>query len=214
MIMDNMQELVLEDVTFEEARQNFNRVLQRLFRSMLDSGSSDGSITLKIDVSLTREYIPNNDPDIEGESREIHKPKFDHKVSSTVTVKDELKGNKNPEMELVWDEEKQMYVLAYIANTGQKSIFDKDQPWNQEEQQEGEERLETDPEKNWMNVPQLPGEVADEGALPGEVANNRALPGEVQNPEDDVIDGDFREVGEGEDREDGYGYEEPEEPEE
>lgn len=194
MIMDNMQELVLEDVTFEEARQNFNRVLQRLFRSMLDSGSSDGSITLKIDVSLTREYIPNNDPDIEGESREIHKPKFDHKVSSTVTVKDELKGNKNPEMELVWDEEKQMYVLAYIANTGQKSIFDKDQPWNQEEQQEGEERLETDPEKNWMNVPQLPGE--------------------VQNPEDDVIDGDFREVGEGEDREDGYGYEEPEEPEE
>ena len=38
MIMDNMQELVLEDVTFEEARQNFNRVLQRLFRSMLDSG--------------------------------------------------------------------------------------------------------------------------------------------------------------------------------
>lgn len=214
MIMDNMQELVLEDVTFEEARQNFNRVLQRLFRSMLDSGSSDGSITLKIDVSLTREYIPNNDPDIEGESREIHKPKFDHKVSSTVTVKDELKGNKNPEMELVWDEEKQMYVLAYIANTGQKSIFDKDQPWNQEEQQEGEERLETDPEKNWMNVPQLPGEVADEGALTGEVANNRALPGEVQNPEDDVIDGDFREVGEGEDREDGYGYEEPEEPEE
>ena len=66
MIMDNMQGLVLEDVTFEEARQNFNRVLQRLFRSMLDSGSSDGSITLKIDVSLTREYIPNNDPDIEG----------------------------------------------------------------------------------------------------------------------------------------------------
>ncbi len=66
MIMDNMQELVLEDVTFDEARQNFNRVLQRLFKSMLDSGSSDGSITLKIDVSLTREYIPNNDPDIEG----------------------------------------------------------------------------------------------------------------------------------------------------
>ena len=45
-----------------------------------------------------------------------------------------------------------------------------------------------------MNTPLLPGEVADEGALPGEVANNRALPGEVQNPEDDVIDGDFREV--------------------
>lgn len=231
MIMDNIQELVLEDGTFEEARQNFNRVLQRLFKSMLDSGSSDGSITLKIDVSLTREYIPNNDPDIEGESREIQKPKFDHKVSSTVTVKDELKGNKNPEMELVWDEEKQMYVLAYIANTGQRSIFDKDQPWNQDGKQpdgDGQERLETDPEKTWMNTPLLPGEVADE----------RALPGEVQNP-DDVIDGDFHEVGEAENKAgndaigentgeepqtppggdneaegDDYGYEEPEEPEE
>lgn len=228
MIMDNMQELVIEDVTFEEARQNFNRVLQRLFRSMLDSGSSEGSITLKVDVSLTREFIPNNDPEVEGESREIQKPKFDHKVSSTVTVKDELKGNKNPEMELVWDEEKQMYVLAYIANTGQRSIFDKDQPWNQDGMQpdgDGQERLETDPRKTWMNVPLLTGEVADETALPGE----------VQNP-DDVIDGDCREVGEAENgaaedesgekteeesntspggdnevENDGYGYEEPEE---
>ena len=60
-------------------------------------------------------------------------------------------------MELVWDEEKQMYVLAYIANTGQKSIFDKDQPWNQEEQQEGEERLETDPEKKLDECPTASG---------------------------------------------------------
>ena len=54
-------------------------------------------------------------------------------------------------MELVWDEEKQMYVLAYIANTGQKSIFDKDQPWNQDGKQpdgDGQERLETDPKKH------------------------------------------------------------------
>ena len=59
MIMDNMQELVLEDVTFDEARQNFNRVLQRLFRSMLDSGSSDGSITLKIDASRSASITAN-----------------------------------------------------------------------------------------------------------------------------------------------------------
>lgn len=207
-IADDIQELVIEDVTFEEARMNFNRVLQRLFKNMVDSDSTDGSITLKIDVSLENEYIPNYDPDIEGEGRRIQKPKFKHKVSSNITVKDELTGNKNPEMQLVWDEGRQMYVLAYITGTDQRTIFDKDQPWNQEEGEGGQGSLETDPEKAWMNTPLLPGEVADEGALPGEVADAGALPGEV-------IDGECREVDEEEEHreDDGYSYEEPEDEE-
>lgn len=207
-IVDDIQELVIEDVNFEEARMNFNRVLQRLFKNMVDSDSTDGSISLKIDVSLECEYIPNYDPDIEGESRRIQKPKFKHKVSSNITVKDELTGNKNPEMQLVWDEERQMYVLAYITGTDQRSIFDKDQPWNQEEDEDGPDSLETDSKKEWMNVPLLPGEVADEGALPGEVADAGALPGEV-------MDGDYREIGGEEEFEedDGYSYEELEDEE-
>lgn len=193
MIVDNIKKLVLEDSTFEEARQNFNRVLQRLLKNMIDSGSLEGAINLKIDVSLVQEYIPNYDPEVEGESRKIQKPKFKHKVTSSITVKDELSGNKNPEMELVWDEQMQMYVLAYISETDQRTIFDKDAPWNQECQGPGREAVETDPEKRWMTVLQLPGEVADEGALPGE----------VQNLDDDADNQD-----------DEYGYEEPEEPEE
>ena len=207
-IADDTQELVIEDVTFDEARMNFNRVLQRLFKNMVDSDSTDGSISLKIDVSLEREYIPNYDPNIEGESRRIQKPKFKHKVSSNITVKDELTGNKNPEMQLVWDEGRQMYVLAYITGTDQRTIFDKDQPWNQEEGQDGQDALETAPEKERMNVPLLPGEVADEGALPGDVADAGALPGEV-------VDGECREVdGEEEPGEDdGYSCEELEDKE-
>lgn len=202
-IADDIQELVIEDVTFEEARMNFNRVLQRLFKNMIDSDSTDGSITLKIDVSLVNEYIPNFDPNVEGESRKIQKPKFKHKVSSNITVKDELSGDKNPEMQLVWDEERQMYVLAYITGTDQRTIFDKDQPWNQEEDEDedGQEAIETDPEKTWMNTPLLPGEVADEGALPGEVTDEGALPGEVIDQEEDTG------------ADDDYNYEEPEDEE-
>lgn len=207
-IADDIKELVIEDATFEEARLNFNRVLQRLFKNMIDSDSTDGSITLKIDVTLMNEYIPNYDPNVEGETRKIQKPKFKHKVSSNITVKDELSGDKNPEMKLVWDEERKMYVLAYITGTDQRSIFDKDQPWNQEEAENRQDSLETDPKKKWMNVPMLPGEVADEGALPGEVADAGALPGEVE-------DGDYREVdGEEESREDDdYSYEEADDEE-
>lgn len=166
-IADDIQELVIEDVTFEEARMNFNRVLQRLFKNMIDSDSTDGSISLKIDVSLEREYIPNYDPNIEGESRQIQKPKFKHKVSSNITVKDELTGNKNPEMQLVWDEERQMYVLAYITGTDQRTIFDKDAPWNQEEGEDGQGSLETDPEKAWMNTPPVTRRSGRRGSAAG-----------------------------------------------
>ena len=34
MSMENIRDLFLEDETFEDARQKFNTVLQRLFRSM------------------------------------------------------------------------------------------------------------------------------------------------------------------------------------
>lgn len=47
MSMENIRELFLEDETFEDARQKFNTVLQRLFRSMIDTESNEGSITLK-----------------------------------------------------------------------------------------------------------------------------------------------------------------------
>ena len=126
MSMENIRDLILEDETFEDARNKFNTVLQRLFRSMIDTESNEGSITLKMDVSMQTEFIPNHDPDVEGESRQIRLPQFAYKVSSSITVKDEQKGNKNPQMELVWDEKQQKYVLQYVANTEQRSIFDKE----------------------------------------------------------------------------------------
>ena len=121
MSMENIRGLFLEDETFEDARQRFNTVLQRLFRSMIDTESNEGSITLKMDVSMQTEYIPNHDPDIKGESRCVRLPQFAYKVSSSITVKDEQKGNKNPQMELVWDDKQQKYVLQYVANTEQRS---------------------------------------------------------------------------------------------
>lgn len=113
MSMENIRDLFLEDETFEDARQKFNTVLQRLFRSMIDTESNEGSITLKMDVSMQTEYIPNHDPDIKGESRCVRLPQFAYKVSSSITVKDEQKGNKNPQMELVWDDKQMIETVSY-----------------------------------------------------------------------------------------------------
>ena len=60
MSMENIRDLFLEDETFEDARNKFNTVLQRLFRSMIDTESNEGSITLKMDVSMQTEFIPKS----------------------------------------------------------------------------------------------------------------------------------------------------------
>lgn len=58
MSMENIRDLFLEDETFEDARQKFNTVLQRLFRSMIDTESNEGSITLKMDVQCRQSTFP------------------------------------------------------------------------------------------------------------------------------------------------------------
>ena len=165
-------------------------------------------MTLKIDVTMVKEYIPNYDPDIKGESREVSKPQFKHKVTSAVKINDEKSGSFNNEMELVMDDETGVFKLVPIANTAQRSIFDSDF-----QQQEGEQRGEDDT-------------VADSNAAKSE--NIPRLPGPEGNGE--IIDGDFKEIEFGEDSAEGaeeeldditdellgpeeadeYGYEEPE----
>ena len=131
---------------------------------MQEKGATEGSMTLKVDISLTNEYIPNYDPEVEGESREISKPKFKHKVTSAVQIKDEKSGNLDTEMELTFDEESGEYVMQPVANTEQRTIFDKDFQDNMNSPEQAEEDKPA-------GIPQLPGP-----------------------EEDNVIDGDYKEV--------------------
>lgn len=155
-----MKALDLDSDTLGNAKRDVNFVLQKLIGNMVEKGSTNGSLTLKIDVSFTQEYIPNYDPKVEGESRKINKPSFKHKVTSTVQIKDEKAGSMDTEMELAFDEDSGEYVLQPVANTAQKSIFDSDFEDNlkPEEGSEEEESKET---------PQLPGptEPEDENVL-------------------------------------------------
>ena len=90
--------------------------------------------------------------------------KVRHKVISAINIKNEEKGSTNPEMAMVWDEDKQEYVLTYVNNTEQRSIFDSDF----QEAMNGSEDKEP-------GVPLLEGEVIDEDALPGPVDGEESL---------------------------------------
>ena len=117
--------LNISDEVFDSMRRDADRVLQKLIKNMIEKESFDGKITIGIDVMLTREYIKNRDPRIDGETRAVYIPKFVHKVGSVMQIKTDIKGEKDMEgMELVWDDEKAEYIIKPIANTEQMTIFD------------------------------------------------------------------------------------------
>ena len=135
------KKLDFDSDTFENMKHDMNFVLQRLLGNMIEKQSNEGSMTIKIDVTMVKEFIPNYDPNIKGESREISKPQFKHKVTSAVKITDEKGGNLNNEMEMVMDEETGCYVLQPIANTQQRTIFDSDFMQGQKQEGEGNEDI-------------------------------------------------------------------------
>lgn len=187
------EKLTLDSETFSGMSRDYNFVLQRLLETMRDRDCDEGSITLNLKISLKSEYIPNYDPNVQGESREVKKPKFEHKISSSVKITDEKKGALDTEMELVMDDDTGMYVLRPIVNTQQRSFFDDDMRGQFSGSDEPGAEAEGDGEEN------APLDATDalfedeEGMEDGE--------GHIPFSDDD---GDDYE-------DDGYGYEEPEE---
>lgn len=151
-----IKELRLDGELFSQVRDDFNFVLQRLLGNMQEKGADSGALTLKLEIDFDTDRIPNFDPNIDGETREINKPKFKHKITSTVQIKDEKGGNMDTEMELVMDEETGCYVLQPVANTSQRTIFDADY-------------VNVSPEK----AEHVDGEIVD----PDEYLEGNALPG-------------------------------------
>lgn len=120
--MNNYEEMRIESDVFATARENFDLLMQRLFKSMEKNNSDEGSITLKVDLQMKQDWVPDG----KGGSVELNKPVIKHKVSIAVPVKDSMDGKKDAGMNLVYDEELKRYVLKYINEGGQQSLFDPD----------------------------------------------------------------------------------------
>lgn len=162
-------ELTLNSDTFEGVRRSWDIVMQRLMKSMNDTNSDEAKITVLVDVKLDTEFIPNYVDGKQNGGRDIKKPTFKHKITSSITVKDEASGNNNTEMELVYDEVTKTYVLKPVLGGEQMTMNDYMRQKAEQEQTEQE---------NGQNL------------LEGHSA---ALPGPTED--DDYVEGEFREVG-------------------
>lgn len=221
---DFEKRLDFDSDTFEDMKHDMNFVLQRLIGNMQEKGTNEGSMTLKIDVTMVKEFIPNYDPDVQGETREISKPQFKHKVTSAVKINDEKSGNLNNEMELYMDEETGVYKLRPIANTSQRSIFDSDFQQNCEGESpdgEGEDDGSNIIEGTFRPL-LLGSEMEDEGQSGEDTETGEG--GAEESSEDSGGDGELGEglqdltdelLGDEDDSEgeDGYDYQEPEDEE-
>lgn len=126
MQIQNYEELKLGSEMFQEIRDSFDVLLQKLFKKMEDNNSDEGIIDLKLNIGIRTEWIP--DQNAEGGSRQVNMPVIKHKIATQVPVKDALDGSKDTGMALVYDEELKRYVLKYVSVDGQMSIFDMEQP--------------------------------------------------------------------------------------
>lgn len=183
-------EKIFDSNTFENMKHDMNFVLQRLLGNMIEKQSNEGSMTIKIDVTMVKEFIPNYDPNIKGESREISKPQFKHKVTSAVKITDEKGGNLNNEMEMVMDEETGCYVLQPIANTQQRTIFDSDFMQDQKQEGEGNEDIIDGTYIDADVRPALPGPADEEKPAEEEETGTQPAEEETQSEENGEEPGD------------------------
>ena len=121
--MDSTYTLSLNGETFNNLKMDFEQMLQNLLTEMKKRGSQDGSLTIKLNGTLTPGQARDLQSTTDGAMRDITKPMFVHKMSTVMQLKDERSGQQGGNFELVWDEETGEWVMREIDN-GQTSIFD------------------------------------------------------------------------------------------
>ena len=119
----NILNLSIDSSVFDAMREDFDKVLKRTIGNMEVKDSDEATLTLKLSIMLKATDVPDYESADPGAMRTIHKPKFDHKVSSVMQIKTEESGKFSGEYELVWDDELQDFVMKPIEN-GQMSFDD------------------------------------------------------------------------------------------
>lgn len=90
-------ELSLRGDTFTPVVEAFDRRLLATLDRMRKQGLEEGSITLRINIELWKQFPIDED----GQEHEIFVPTFDHEVSSQIVQKDKASGKIDEDFVLV-----------------------------------------------------------------------------------------------------------------
>lgn len=90
-------DLSLAGDTFTPAREAFDRQMISMLQRMRKYGNREGSVTLKISVSIERQFPLDDD----GNQREIYVPKFEHETNAQIVQKAKTSGEIDEDFVLV-----------------------------------------------------------------------------------------------------------------
>lgn len=109
-------DLSLAGDTFTPAREAFDRQMITMLQRMRKQGNQNGSVTLKISVSIERQFPL----DEEGNQREIYVPKFEHEVAAQIVQKAKQSGEIDADFVLYIGED----GLPKIVSRDTDNLFD------------------------------------------------------------------------------------------
>lgn len=107
-----MTDVSIYSEAFHKLREDFDKMMISTLARMQEKGSKDATITLKIDIGLEKTFAP-----VSGttQMRDVYLPTFEHKITSAMQIKQEVKGRYDEECELVWNPASNSYLLVPIG---------------------------------------------------------------------------------------------------
>lgn len=112
--MSAMKPVTMASDTFDQLKTDMTRSLNKLLRNMQEYGSDKASMTVKMTVTLEDQELDN------GEHGTV--PKFEHKVSFVVQIKNETEGELSGEW-ILTNDDSSGFVLKPM---GQIDMFEED----------------------------------------------------------------------------------------
>ncbi len=120
--------LNLDSKVFSAMKESFNAMLKSTLMSMERYNSNEAKITITLGIDLVDSHVQDTSRPQYYAEREVTIPTFQHKVTSSISIKDEIKGKAGGiGYELVYDRDTRSYYMVSTKDANQTSMFDEDQ---------------------------------------------------------------------------------------
>lgn len=120
--------LNIDSKVFGSMKESFNAVLKGTLMRMEKFNANEAKITITLEIDLADSQVQDTTRPQYYAERDIIVPTFQHKVTSSIPVKDEIKGKTGGTgYELIWDRDTKSYYMISTKEMNQTSLFDDDQ---------------------------------------------------------------------------------------
>lgn len=111
----DVQTFSIESPYFAQLRADLDAMLQQVVTQLLSKDSDEASVTLKLSIGLAHMS--------DVLERAVILPVVEHKISTAITVKDEVKGRSNGDCELIFDAAAERYLLRGLPHDEQLTLI-------------------------------------------------------------------------------------------